>query len=228
MPAAAPEIKKARTRDLGAEVVILEGGSEEDWRREAEGMAVAHGYAMVPPFDDERIIAGQATVGLEICEDLPEVQLVLAPVGGGGLLSGVAAAAKLSGSSAAVIGVEPELANDAQQSFRRGEIVELPAAQTRQTLADGMRATRIGDATFTHIHAFADDIVTVSEAEIAAAVREIVSRARLVPEPSGAVALAAWLFHRDELPAGDVAVAIVSGGNVEPSLLAEILSRTGS
>ena len=224
MPAIAPEVKKAKTRKLGAEIVELSEGSEEDWRVAAEAMAAERGYAMVPPFDDEVVIAGAGTAGLEICEDLPDVGLVLAPIGGGGLLSGVAAAMKLNGSNAKVVGVEPELAGDARASFQRGEIVEFDLDQTRQTMADGMRATRIGNCNFEHMQAFVDDMVVVSEEEIAEAMRRITLDARLVVEPSGAVAAAAWLFRRDELPATDNAVAFVSGGNVDPSLLAEILA----
>ena len=224
MPAIAPEVKKRKTRQLGAEIVELAGGSEEDWRLAAEEMAAEHGYAMVPPFDDETIIAGAGTVGLEICEDLPQTDLVLAPIGGGGLLSGVAAAVKLGGSGARVIGVEPELAGDAKASFEQGEIVEFELAQTRRTMADGLRATRVGAVTFEHMRAFVDDVVTVSEEEIAEAMRRILLDARLVAEPSGAVAAAAWMFRRDRLPAGETAVAVVSGGNVEPDLLARILT----
>ena len=224
MPAIAPEVKKRKTRQLGAGIVELAEGSEEDWRLAAEEMAAEHGYAMVPPFDDETIIAGAGTVGLEICEDLPQTDLVLAPIGGGGLLSGVAATVKLGGSGARVIGVEPELAGDARASFERGEIVEFELAQTRRTMADGLRATRVGAVTFEHMKAFVDDVITVSEEEIAEAMRRILLDARLVAEPSGAVAAAAWMFRPDRLPAGETAVAVVSGGNVEPDLLARILT----
>jgi threonine dehydratase len=223
MPAIAPAVKVAKTRALGGQVVLLEGGGEEEWRVAAEELAAAHDYVMIPPFDDETIIAGQATVGLEIAEELPQVGLVLVPIGGGGLISGVAAALKLSGSSAMIVGVEPELANDAQLSFRCGRIETLPLEQTQQTIADGMRATRIGRITFAHIQAYVDDIITVSEAEIKEAMRRMVLETRLVPEPSGAVSLAAYLFHRPELPDRDLAVAVVSGGNVDPTLLADIL-----
>ena len=223
MPAIAPAVKVAKTRALGGQVVLLEGGGEEEWRVAAEELAAERGYVMIPPFDDETIIAGQATVGLEISEDQPQVDLVLVPIGGGGLISGVAAALKLSGSPAKIIGVEPELANDAQLSFRRGRIETLPLEQTRQTIADGMRATQVGRITFAHIQAFVDDIITVSEAEIKAAMRRMVLETRLVPEPSGAVSLAAYLFHREALPDSNLAVAVVSGGNVDPTLLADIL-----
>ena len=223
MPASAPEVKKAGTKALGAEIIFLDG-SEEDWRRAAEEMAVERNLTMVTPFDDEAIVAGQGTVGLEILEDLPEVGTILVPVGGGGLLSGVAAAIKLSGSPARVIGVEPEVADDARRSFRSGQIVELPREQAGKTIADGMRATRVGEITFAHIREFVDDIITVSETEIRSAMRRIILEARLLAEPSGAVSFAAFLFHENELSLTGSTVAIVSGGNVEPALLVEILS----
>ncbi len=223
MPAIAPEIKKKRTKALGAEIVLLEGGSEEDWRLAAEELAEKNDLVMVTPFNDEVIVAGQGTAGLEIIEDLPDVGLVLVPIGGGGLISGVAAAVKLSGSDAKVIGVEPEVGDDARQSFYKGEIVELPLEQIRQTIADGMRATRIGDVTFAHIREFVDDIITVSEAEIREAMRRLILNARLMAEPSGAVSFAAFLFHQSELPKAETTVAVISGGNVEPILLSEIL-----
>jgi threonine dehydratase len=225
MPAIAPAVKVAKTRALGGQVVLLAGGGEEEWRVAAEELAAEHSYVMIPPFDDETIIAGQATVGHEIGEELPQVGLVLVPIGGGGLISGVAAALKLSGSPAKIVGVEPELANDVQLSFRCGRIETLPLEQTRQTIADGMRATQVGRITFAHIQAYVDDIITVSETEIEEAMRRMVLETRLVPEPSGAVSLAAALFHRPELPDSDLAVAVVSGGNVDPTLLVDILGR---
>ncbi len=150
---------------------------------------------IVPPYNDEQIIAGQGTTGLEILQDSPDVDLVLVPTGGGGLISGVSAALKLSGSKAKIVGVEPELANDAQQSFRMGEIVELPAERVSSTLADGLRTQSVGPINFEHIRRFVDDMIAVSEDEIRAAMRHMVMNAHLVAEPSGAVTFAAWLFH---------------------------------
>jgi threonine dehydratase len=183
-----------------------------------------HGYTLVHPFIDERIIAGQGTTGLEILEDLEDVQTVLVPIGGGGLISGIASAVKLSRPGVHVIGVEPAIANDAQASLRSGHIVELPLEQTRQTLADGMRTPRIGDVTFAHIRAYVDDIVTVSETEIRQAVKRMAMEARLVAEPSGATTFAAYMYHADELPPAATTVAVISGGNIDPHLLAEILA----
>src|SRR5918998_1676356 len=165
-----------------------------------------------------------AAFGLEILEDLPDVEAVLVPVSGGGLISGVAAALKLSRSDIRVIGVEPELAADARASLRSGKLVELPAEQVGRTIADGLRVRRLGDAPFEHVRAFVDDIVAVSEDEILEAMRRLALRVRLVAEPSGAVTFAAHLFHQAELPPTSLNVAIVSGGNVEPHLLARVLS----
>ncbi len=227
MPRNAPKIKMDSTAALGAEIVIVGPASAERMQK-AEKLARQHGYSIVPPYNDESIIAGQGTTGLEILEDCPDVELVLVPVGGGGLVSGIASALKLSGSTAKVVGVEPELANDAQQSFRKGEIVQLSAERVSSTLADGLRTQSVGPLNFEHIRKFVDDIITVTEDEIRSAVRQIVSNARILAEPSGAVTYAAWMFHRDELPPSKKTVAVVSGGNIEPQLLAQILSEAAA
>jgi threonine dehydratase len=224
MPSNAPAVKRAATRALGAEIVEVGDASSERLAM-AEKLVREHGYVVIPPYDDRQIIAGQATCGLEIVEDLPAVDLVLAPVSGGGLLGGVAAAVKQLRPQAKVFGVEPELAADAAESFRTGSLVTWPAAKTSRTLADGLRTQSLGQLNFAHIRAFVDGIVTVTEAEIRAAMRAIVAATRLVPEPSGAVATAALLFHGEQLPPCRQAVAIVSGGNVEPALLAEVLTE---
>jgi len=224
MPSNAPAIKRAATLALGAEVVDVGVASNERLAK-AEELVREHGYVVVPPYDDEQIIAGQATCGLEIIEELPDVDLVLAPVSGGGLLSGVAAAVKQLRPQAKVFGVEPELAGDTAESFRTGQIVTWSAERTSRTIADGLRTQSVGQRNFAHIQAFVDGIVTVTEQEIRATMRAIVAVTRLVPEPSGAVAAAALLFHAAELPAYRKAVAVVSGGNVAPELLAEVLSE---
>jgi threonine dehydratase len=223
MPRGAARVKLDATAAFGAEIVYVGDDSAERVRR-TEQLATEHGYVPVPPYDDETLIAGQGTVGLEILEDLPEVETVLVPVSGGGLISGVAAAIKLSRPGVRVIGVEPELAADARESLRTGTLVELPAEQVARTIADGLRVRKLGYAPFEHVCAFVDDIVAVSEDEILDAMRRMALRARLVAEPSGAVAFAAYLSHRDELPATRLNVAVVSGGNVEPDLLASVLA----
>ncbi len=224
MPRNAPKIKLDATRALGADVVMV-GAASSERRIKAEELAREHEYSIVPPYDDEHIISGQGTIGLEILEDLPEVDVVLVPVGGGGLISGISAALKLSGSKAKIIGVEPALANDAQQSLRSGEIVTLPPERVSGTLADGLRTQSIGHLNFEMIRQHVDDIVTVEEDEIREAMRRMMSEMRLVAEPSGAVTLAAYLFHEATLPRGRNIVAILSGGNVEPMLLAEIMTE---
>jgi threonine dehydratase len=225
MPSNAPAIKRAATLALGAEVVDV-GLASSERLAVAEQLVREHGYVVIPPYDDDQIIAGQATCGLEIVEALPDVDLVLAPVSGGGLLGGVSAAVKQLRPQAKVIGVEPELAGDTAESFRTGSIVTWPAELTSRTLADGLRTQSVGERNFAHIQAFVDGIVTVTESEIRAAMRAIVAVARLIPEPSGAVSAAALLFHAAELPPYKTAVAIVSGGNVDPALLAQILTES--
>jgi threonine dehydratase len=224
MPSNAPAIKRAATLALGAEVVDV-GPASSERLAVAEQLVREHGYVVVPPYDDEQIIAGQATCGLEIAEQLPSVDLVLVPVSGGGLLGGVAAAVKQLSPKTKVFGVEPELAGDTAESFRTGQIVSWSAERTSRTIADGLRTQSVGQRNFAHIQAFVDGMITVTEAEIRAAMRAIVATARLVPEPSGAVATAALLFHAAELPDYREAVAVVSGGNVAPELLAEVLTE---
>ena len=147
---------------------------------------------------------------------------MLVPVGGGGLISGVSAAIKLSNPKVKVIGVEPELAADAQASLRAGRIVSFAAEQVLRTLADGLRTQSVGAINFEHIRAYVDDIVSVTEDEIREAMRVLSANAKTVAEPSGAVAPAAFLFHADELPKTNINVAVISGGNIDPKLLAEL------
>ena len=222
MPGNAPAIKIAATAALGAEIVKVGAGSVER-QQKAEELAAQHGYAIVPPYNDEKIIAGQGTMGLEILDDVPAVETVLVPVGGGGMISGVAAAIKLSKPSVKVIGVEPALAADAQASFRKGQVVNLPAEEVTRTMADGLRTQSIGAINFEHIRKFVDDIVTVSEEEIAQAMRRLAGNPKTVAEPSGAVAVAGFLFREEELPRATIHVAVISGGNIEPGMLAELL-----
>jgi threonine dehydratase len=221
MPNNAPAIKREATAKLGAEIVLVGPGSDER-KAKAEELAAQHGYAIVPPYNDEKIIAGQGTIGLEILEDLPEVETVLSPVGGGGLISGVAAAVKLTNPKVRIIGVEPELAADAQASLRSGNIVQFPAEQVSRTIADGLRTQSIGPINFEHIRAYVDDIITVTEQEIREAMRLLAQNPQTTAEPSGAVATAGFLFHADELPKTKTNVAIISGGNIEPTMLREL------
>ena len=221
MPNNAPAIKREATAKLGAEIVLVGPGSDER-KNKAEELAAQHGYVIVPPYNDEKIIAGQGTIGLEILEDLPEVEAVLAPVGGGGLISGVAAAIKLTNPKVRVIGVEPELAADAQASLRAGKIVQWPAEQVSRTLADGLRTQSIGAINFEHIRAYVDDIITVTEDEIRQAMKYLSANPDTIAEPSGAVSVAGFLFHAKELPQTKLNVAVISGGNIEPHMLEEM------
>jgi threonine dehydratase len=226
MPSDAPPLKRARVEADGAQVVVV-GPSSDERQRVAEELASERGLAIIPPFDDDRIIAGQGTVGLEIVEDLPDVAVVLVPIGGGGLASGVAAAVKAVVPAARVVGVEPELAADAQQSLREHRIARWSSEDVSRTIADGTRTTALGGRTFAHLDALLDDVVTVSEVEIAAAVRLGAEESRLVLEPSGALPIAAIAFHSAEAGLGDVSgpiVAVVSGGNVDPERFLDYLS----
>jgi len=226
MPSDAPEIKRRRVVADGAEVVVV-GTSSEERRRVAERIAAERGLSIIPPYDDDRIIAGQGTCGLEIVEDLPDVAAVLVPIGGGGLASGVAAAVRGLRPGARVIGVEPELAADARESLETGRIVEWPAELVSRTIADGTRTQSIGRRNFAHLRTLLDRIVTVSEAEIAAAVRLAAEESRLVVEPSGALTVAALRFRAAEAgltPADGPVVAVVSGGNVDPDGYRQLLA----
>lgn len=214
MPSNAPDYKRNATAALGAEIVTV-GPSSAERKQKAVELATKFGYVVVPPYDDAAIIAGQGTCGLEIMEQLADVDLVLAPVGGGGLLSGVSAAVKHLNPEARVLGVEPELAGDAQESFRAGNVVAWPAEMTTRTICDGLRTQSLGELNFLHIRAFVDDILTVTDDEVRDAMRTLRS-AGVTAEPSGAVSTAAVLFHQQEILPYTKVVAVMSGGNYSP------------
>jgi threonine dehydratase len=225
MPSDAPAVKRARVEADGAQVVTV-GTASEERRLVAEEIARTRGLAIIPPYDDPHIVAGQGTVGLEIAEDMPDVAAVLVPIGGGGLASGVAAAISALAPDARIIGVEPELAADAAESLAEGHIVTWPAERTSRTIADGTRTQSIGRLNFAHLSIQLDAIVTVTELEIAAAVRLAAEEARLVVEPSGALAIAAMRFHAGEAGLTGLdgpIVGVVSGGNVDPERYLEFL-----
>jgi threonine dehydratase len=222
VPRNAPEVKTAPIRRLGARIVPCEPSLTARLAA-TEDLISRHGYALIPPFEHRDVIAGQGTIGLEIAAARPETDLVVVPVGGGGLISGVATAIKSARPSATVIGVEPELAADARDSLRAGHRVAWPTADTQRTVADALRAEQVGELTLAHILSYVDDIVTVTEDEIREAVRLLATRARLVAEPAGATAAAACLLRAADLPAARSPVAVVSGGNIDPGLLAGIL-----
>ena len=219
VPNVAPAIKVEAIRRLGAEVVLVDTAERSD---AAESLAAERGLTLIPPFDHRDVIAGQGTVGSEILADLPTVDLVLVPVGGGGLASGVSAAVKAVRPQTAVYGVEPDVAPDARDSLAAGRLVPYTDEQRYATIADGMR-THLSELTLAHLRANLDGIVTVTEDEIRASVGVLARDANLVAEPSGATTVAAYRFHAAELPAGRC-VAVVSGGNLDPALLRELLA----
>jgi threo-3-hydroxy-L-aspartate ammonia-lyase len=230
MPSDAPLIKRQRVAADGAEVVIV-GPSSDERRLVAEQIAADRGLSMIPPFDDDRIIAGQGTCGLEIADDLPDLAAVLVPVGGGGLAAGVATAVRALRPAARIIGVEPELAADARDSFQAGRLVAWPAELVGRTIADGTRTQSIGRRNLAHFLANLDDIVTVSEEEIGTAVRLAAEECRLVVEPSGALSIAALRFRPAEAGLAGLSgsvVAVVSGGNVDPARYRELLAPAGA
>jgi threo-3-hydroxy-L-aspartate ammonia-lyase len=218
MPSDAPTLKRSRVEADGAEVVTV-GTSSEERLDVADRLAAERGLTLIPPYDDDRIIAGQGTVGLEVAEDLPDVAAVLVPIGGGGLASGVCVAIRALVPGARLIGVEPELAADARQSLREGRIVRWSAADASRTIADGTRTTAIGRRPFDHLRALLDDVVTVSEAEIAAGVRLAAEESRIVAEPSGALTVAALAFRSSEAGLDGLA-----GGNVDPAQYRQLLA----
>ncbi len=225
MPSDSPAIKRERVAADGAEVVIV-GTASDERQAVAERIAAERGLTIIPPYDDDRIIAGQGTVGLEIVEAMPDVAAVLVPIGGGGLASGVAVAVRALSPDARVIGVEPELAADARASLAAGHVVRWRAEDVSRTIADGTRTQALGERTFAHLTALLDSIVTVSEVEIAAGVRLAAEESRLVVEPSGALTVAALAFRSADIGLAGLdrpVVAVVSGGNVDPERYLEFL-----
>jgi len=229
MPDDAPSVKIAGVRADGAEIDFV-GSSAEARAARADELSARDGLVLIPSYDDRRIIAGQGTAGIEIVEQLAELGYgsvpftVLVPVGGGGLISGVATAVKSLRPDARVLGVEPELAADARESLRAGHIVRWGPELVGRTAADGMRTNALGIITFPQMAAYVDDILTVSEVEIQRAMARAARVARLVLEPSGATTLAAWLFHAHEIATDGPVVALLSGGNVDPGTYAALVA----
>ena len=231
MPTTAPAIKVDGVKRWGAEV-ILQGTTSADRLRRAETEIAARGLVMVPPFDHEWIIEGQGTCGLEILEQVPDVDVVVVPVGGGGLASGVAAAIKLSRPAVTVVAVEPAGAAKMTASLTAGRPVTLDRTDT---IADGLMPVRPGDLTFEHVKTYVDHMVTVTDEDIARAALWLFHEAKQVVEPSGAASVAAVLFRsqdpvgaRRAVPLQDPSkrvVAILSGGNVAPETLADLARR---
>jgi len=224
MPVDAAPVKVARTAAWGAEIVRSPSAVDE---RIATARAIAErtGADYVPPFDDPRIVAGQGTVALEIAEDRPDVRTVVVPIGGGGLISGAAIALAALLPGCRIVGVEPELAADAAESLRAGHVVRWPAERVGRTIADGVRAQRVGEINWTVISRLVRDIVTVSEEAILEAMRFAALEAKLALEPTGALPVAALLTGA-VAPDGPT-VVVATGGNFDPGLMAGVLAEGG-
>src|SRR5512140_293627 len=221
MPEATPIMKVANTRAHGARIV-LHGSNYDEAYAEARRLEQVERLTFVHPFDDEDIIAGQGTVALEILDQEPETDAVVVPVGGGGLVSGVAVAVKALRPGAKVIGVETEVLPSMLQALEAGRPVTLDPANS---LADGIAVKRAGDVTFEHVRAYVDEIVTVSEEEIASAILYLLEREKTVVEGAGAVAVAALMQRKIRGLDGRRVVAIVSGGNIDVNLVARVIER---
>ncbi len=221
MPTTAPAVKVEGARSYGAEVQFA-GTTSTDRQRHAEAEAARRGLTIVPPFDHPWIIAGQGTAGLEILDQCPDVGTVFVPIGGGGQVSGIAAALKLSRPSVRVVGVEPTGAPTMKTALAAGGPVTL---EKTASIADGLLTIRAGDLTFEHARAFVDEVVTVDDAAIARAVAWLFRHARLVAEPSGAAATAAVLQGLGGAdPTAGAVVAMLSGGNVAPEAFARYIT----
>jgi len=219
MPDDAPKSKVAATRAYGAEIVFYDRHGED---REAVAHAIAdrEHLVMVPPYDDYLIMAGQGTSALELLEDVPDLDCILAPCSGGGLFAGVSTAAKGVNPAIRCFPVEPETGDDTRQSFIRGERVSIPPPPT---IADGLRVQSPGTLTFPIVQENADDVLTVSDAEIVATIKFMLFRMKTLVEPSGAAAAAAVLHGK--LPVEDKRVGVIlSGGNIDPDALARLLA----
>jgi threonine dehydratase len=218
MPRDAPASKRAATEGYGAEVLEFDRYSED---RDAlvRELAAERGLTLVHPYDEPLVMAGQGTVGLELAAEVEDLDVVLVPCGGGGLLSGVATAIKALRPAARIVGVEPQASDDTARSLRAGERVSV---EVRPTIADGQQLPTPGERTWPVIRALVDDVVTVSDAEIVEAMRLLFERVKVVAEPSGATALAALLAGRVELRTGTVGV-VISGGNVDAARFASLV-----
>ncbi len=218
MPETATEAKRAGAERLGAKV-ILHGTTSHERTELAHTIAERDGLTIVHPYNDNAVIAGQGTVGIEIHEDLPDVDTVLVQVGGGGLLAGIAVAIKALSPSARVIGIEPERTPKLSRAREAGKPVRL---EHQQGLADGLLVAEIGDIPFHHHQSYVDEVVTVGDADIVTAMRHLLDRGKLVVEPSGAITVAALLVGAVK-PRGPT-VAVLSGGNIEWSALTKLFA----
>jgi len=221
MPRATPLIKIANTRDLGGEVV-LHGASYDEALAHARQLAEEHGFTFVHAFDDEAIIAGQGTIGLELLEEETPFDAVVVPIGGGGMISGIAVALKETRPQIRVIGVEPEYFASMKAAVEMGKMIEIPA---HPTIADGLAVKRAGEHTSQIVRHYVDEIVTVSEDEIASAILKLLEIEKTVVEGGGAAGLAAALFNKIPGIQDQNVAIIISGGNIDPNLLSKIIER---
>ncbi|MGH7504838.1 MAG: threonine ammonia-lyase [Longimicrobiales bacterium] len=221
MPEATPLIKVANTRRYGARIAFA-GATLSDAMVEARRLEREEGRVLVHAFDDDRVITGQGTIGLELLEQVPEATVVIVPIGGGGLISGIALALKDARPDLRIVGVEAEAAPSALASRRAGEIVRLESADT---IADGIAVKQIGERTFPIIERLVDDIVAVGEEQIASAVHLLLERQKIVAEGAGATPLAALLSGRVPLSDADTVVLVLSGGNIDVTMIGRIIDR---
>lgn len=218
MPKSAPPNKVAATKSYGAEVIFCEDSSD-DRERVAKQLEKDRGLVPVPPYDDDKIIAGQGTATIEIAQDIEKLDYLFVPVGGGGIIAGNAIAAKQLFANIKVIGVETEAANDCYQTFRKKEIVRIDPPNT---IADGMRTQSIGKRNFEIIMKYVDNVITVSDLQVVEMMKFLLERMKVVVEPTGAVAPAA-VYHNVLGLSGKAVCAIISGGNIDPTFLKKIL-----
>ncbi|MBI4543722.1 MAG: threonine ammonia-lyase [Gemmatimonadetes bacterium] len=221
MPEHSPMIKVSNTQRYGAEVILV-GATISDGLAEARRLEAEQGRVLVHAFDDERVIAGQGTIALELLEQVPDLTVAVVPIGGGGLIAGIAFALKHTNPEIRVIGVEAEAAASALASRRAGRLVQI---ETAQTIADGIATKSIGELTFPLLQKYVDDIVAVGEEEIAGAVHLLLERQKVVAEGAGAVPLAALIGRKIPLLGHDVVAAVVSGGNIDVTMVERIIDR---
>ena len=221
MPLATPLVKVQATRGFGAEV-ILHGANYDEACTEATRLCEAEGMTFIHPFDDPLVIAGQGTIGLELLEQVENLEAVVIPIGGGGLIGGIACALKELRPEIRVIGVQTARLPSMQRGIREGHPVTLEPATT---IADGIAVRRAGETTFPLVQRYVDDIVTVNEDEIASAILTLLEREKTLAEGAGAAALAAVLQHRTGLPAFTRVAVLVCGGNIDVTLLSRIIER---
>jgi threonine dehydratase len=221
MPSDAPDVKVAATRGYGGEVVLYDRYTED---REVIGhrLAEKHGLTLIPPYDHPHIMAGQGTVAKEFIEEVGELDVLITPLGGGGLLSGCAVAAKTMNPHCVVIGVEPEAGNDGQRSFQSGKIVHI---DTPKTIADGAQTQHLGQYTFPVLRKLVDDIITVSDAQLVDAMKFFAGRMKIFLEPTGCLGAAAVFRKKVDVRGKKVGI-VLSGGNIDLARFAALVTAS--